>query len=395
MSDSSGGASAPLRGGREGGRSSTLGTTAELERSGFPRLAPIVDDSATPWLPGLSLGARPLPKSLFPLPSILRSDSTALRIPLGTTVELSPLASPVSSPLASPIESARAFSSAAADSGGTAASLSNRSAAWFGPLFAWFTRGGRTAARVEGQAALRSSTFGSSLLFPLHDGSSPRTNGVEVSPISLGGSVQCAPTDPAPSPRAAALSSALDIVVQWSARFSVHVLLVSVFETIFFFLFVSKSEDDALKNLVGSYVDGILTTCQTWNATERTLIGLIGNVFLNRTGINADSARAAATRQAYNTSLYTNAWIYVAFLACLTVFLFCVAIARKLHVPWAHIFAENLALVVVLGLYELFFFKHVVFSYLAISVPELDALVVNELAATCFANATASNWLGS
>jgi hypothetical protein len=388
MSDhsSSGGAPAPLRGGREGGRSATLGTTAELERTGLGDA-----DSATPWLPGLSLGARPLPKSLFPLPHILRNETTALRIPLGTTFELSPLASPVSSPLASPIESARAFSSA--DGGSAAASHSNRSAAWLGPLSTWFTWGRAPAARVDGRAALRSSVFGSSLL--LHDGASPRTNGVEASTISLGGSVQSAPPDPAPSPRAAAFSSALDIVVQWSARFSVHVLLVSVFETIFFFLFVSKSEDDALKNLVGSYVDGILSTCSNWTSTERTLIGAVGNVFLNRTGINADSARAAVSRQAYNTSLYTNAWVYVAFLACLTVFFFCVAFARRLHVPWAHIFAENLALVCVLGLYELFFFKHVVFEYLAISVPELDALVVNELAATCFINSTAANWLGS
>ena len=310
------------------------------------------------------------------------------------------MASPVSSPLATPLESERAsprFSPAAAD-GAAAASHSNRSAAWFGlgshfaVMSSWFARGRQPGAPVSAHPTLGS--FGSSLLFPLHDGSSPRTNGADASSISLGGSVQLAPP-PAVHPRVAAFSSALDSVVQWSARFSVHVLLVSVFETIFFFLFVSKSEDDALKNLVGSYVDGTLRSCSNWTAGERLLLGGLADVFLNQTVINADSVRAATSRHAYNASLYLNSWIYVGFLACLAVFLFCVAFARKLHVPWGHIFLENFALVIVLGLYELFFFSNVVFKYLAISVSELDALVIDELAATCFKNATAVNWLGS
>ena len=47
-----------------------------------------------------------------------------------------------------------------------------------------------------------------------------------------------------------------------------------------------------------------------------------------------------------------------------------------------------MALVTILGIYELIFFRFIIFKYAAVSVSELDAMVIDELSNTCFINTT-------
>jgi len=152
----------------------------------------------------------------------------------------------------------------------------------------------------------------------------------------------------------------------WAMRFAVHVVLLSLFETLFFWKFVGPSEDRALLDLVNSYVGGTLSACPRWNATERLLVEAFMGLLLNRTALRRGAAAAAAKREQWNGALLRNSWLYVAGLAFFLLFLSAFGARRKggiLSLPWKVILLENLALIAILGLYELMFFSSVVLPY--------------------------------
>jgi hypothetical protein len=166
-------------------------------------------------------------------------------------------------------------------------------------------------------------------------------------------------------------------------RFSIHLTLISVFETLFFWLFVSQSEDAALVHLVNSYTGNLLTSCATMTEAQRASVTGIIDVFVNQTVVDAMGAIAAADRAVWNGGLQRNSWYYVSGLAGLTVTLGALARCLKRRMPWQSLLAENAGLVALLGLYEWMFFHTVVFRYKAISPAELDRMVVDELMASC------------
>ena len=152
----------------------------------------------------------------------------------------------------------------------------------------------------------------------------------------------------------------------WAMRFAVHIVLLSIFETLFFWQFVGPSEDKALLDLINSYVGGTLRACPQWNASERFVVEAFMALLLNRTAIRGASVAAAAKRAHFNSNLLRNSWLYVAGLAILFLLLSAFSVRRKggpLSLPWKMIFLENLALITMLGLYELMFFSSVVMPY--------------------------------
>lgn len=166
-------------------------------------------------------------------------------------------------------------------------------------------------------------------------------------------------------------------------RFSIHLTLISVFETLFFWLFVSQSEDAALVHLVNSYTTNVLASCAAMPPQQRaTVTGLI-DVFVNQTVVDTLGAAAAADRAAWNGGLRNASWYYVGGLAGLTVTLSALARCLKRRVPWRSLLAENVVLVALLGLYEWMFFHTVVFRYKAVTPAELDQMVVDELLTSC------------
>lgn len=166
-------------------------------------------------------------------------------------------------------------------------------------------------------------------------------------------------------------------------RFSIHLTLISVFETLFFWLFVSQSEDAALVHLVNSYTGNVLASCASMTAQQRAAITGLIDVFVNQTTVDALGAAAAADRAAWNGGLQRNSWYYAGGLVGLTVTLSALARCLKRHIPWRSLLAENAVLVALLGLYEWMFFHTVVFRYKAVSPAELDRMVVDELLTSC------------
>jgi hypothetical protein len=159
--------------------------------------------------------------------------------------------------------------------------------------------------------------------------------------------------------------------------------LISLFETLFFWHFVSESEDTALITLVNKYTGKILTGCANLTQGQRVLVIDFMDLFINQTRVTAAGMEAATARADFNYILFRNSWLYFGSLLILWSALAILGRIRQYTIHWKELIGENLALVIFLGLYEWMFFSTVVFPYESISVPELDRMVVNELDATC------------
>jgi len=169
----------------------------------------------------------------------------------------------------------------------------------------------------------------------------------------------------------------------WAIRFSLHLVLISLFETIFFWQFVSKSEDAALTGLVSTYAGGVLAACRSLSPAQRVAVDDVFDLFINQTMVDTAGVFAAQTRATFNGVLLRNSWLYFGGLCTLFASLSAAAIALKRDIRWAHIVGENIALVSLLGLYEWMFFHTIIYQYEAISPAELDRMVVDEFQANC------------
>jgi len=162
-------------------------------------------------------------------------------------------------------------------------------------------------------------------------------------------------------------------------------MLISLFETLFFWKVISTSEDSALVDLINTYSGKVTATCMNMTAEQRLITHDLVTYLFNRTEIDAEGAIAAAGRDAFNTGLQQNSWLYFAGVAGLFSSLAAatwIPVVRQ-PIKWRKLVGENLALVTLLGLYELMFFKTVIFPYRAVSVPELDRMVADELNMFC------------
>jgi hypothetical protein len=107
------------------------------------------------------------------------------------------------------------------------------------------------------------------------------------------------------------------------------------------------------------------------------------DLFINQTRVTAAGMEAATARADFNYILSRNSWLYFGALLILFSGLAIVGCHRQYTIHWKELIGENLALVIFLGLYEWMFFSTVVIPYESISVPELDRMVIDELANTC------------
>jgi hypothetical protein len=169
----------------------------------------------------------------------------------------------------------------------------------------------------------------------------------------------------------------------WSLRFAVHLVLISMFETVFFWLYVSKSEDKALIGLINTYATAVTDGCRLMTPTDRQIMSDILSALINTTIVDVAGQVAATERTVFNDTLFRNSWLYVAGLLSLVATLGTAASRLNRPIPWRLVIGENVALVSCLGLYEWMFFHTIAFKYRAISTAELDRMVVDEFNAAC------------
>ncbi len=190
-------------------------------------------------------------------------------------------------------------------------------------------------------------------------------------------------TTPPPPPQKKAQACTETKALNAILRFLFHITLISIFESVFFFYYVSSLEDNGINNTLGQLLDGVVSSCTNSTALSRNITNDLLSLFLNSTVIIAEGNNAYGARKVTNDRLYMRAWIYVGALSGLFALLTAVAVARKVHVKWKKLVLENLVLVAILGAYEYTFFSTIIFPYTPITGDEIARNAVYEFQGRC------------
>lgn len=176
----------------------------------------------------------------------------------------------------------------------------------------------------------------------------------------------------------------LEFYIDYSMRFVGHVFLISIFESIFFFMFVSKDEDTGILITTNYYTNSIIGACKGGLPSNVTvLVDYVLKQFINSSEVLSLGEKTGLMRRELNLSLFNLSWKYVGGLGGLLVGLILFSICNKYRIKWEHILLENLALVSFLGLYELMFFETIIKKYSTETPQEISALFVTGLQQQC------------
>lgn len=160
---------------------------------------------------------------------------------------------------------------------------------------------------------------------------------------------------------------------------SLHCFLISVFETAFFFLYVSRTENSGILKTIDTYYQPVVAECQQWGNLTRWALYEILTHEISVPGVDAAAASAASGRAMYNSSLlHLSLGVSGGFLSLCAVVVSGL-LCKRMKVSWAGVLFENCMMVLFLGMYEYFFFRVVIYNYDTISTPELNAYIVDGL----------------
>jgi hypothetical protein len=174
-----------------------------------------------------------------------------------------------------------------------------------------------------------------------------------------------------------------ELIFDYIIRFLTHICLISLFETLFFFMFVSVDEDAGVLATTNYYTSNIISNCRNLTQNEIILISDVLKLFVNASTITRNGLDAATQRSAFNSVLKATSWNYVIGLFATLCGFIGIAKWKKYTIHWTHIICENLVLVCLLGLYEYMFFLTVIKKYATETPAEISALFINGLQNQC------------
>jgi hypothetical protein len=168
-----------------------------------------------------------------------------------------------------------------------------------------------------------------------------------------------------------------NMAVLFVIKGSLHILFISAFETFFYFFYVSKSENNGIIGTINTYYTPLVQSCNSWSNLTKTVV--MDLLKVDKSTVDEKGDTAAAKRNTYN--LYLMNWSIAYSVICFGVFVTMLGIVylRKITVKWKELFQEHLAFVLVLGIYEYFFFRTIIYNYTTISTDELNKYIVDGL----------------
>jgi hypothetical protein len=157
---------------------------------------------------------------------------------------------------------------------------------------------------------------------------------------------------------------------------AIHIFLISVFETIFFFKYVSVNENDGILKTIDTYYTPIVDTCPLWSAqTKQSVLYYLTDVMNYTQTVSAGSA-AGIARAASNNGLMVDSLISSSVCFVVAALGAGILVWRKIPVRWVVIIGENVSMVALLGLYEYLFFRYIIYNYSTLSTPELNSYIL-------------------
>jgi hypothetical protein len=125
-----------------------------------------------------------------------------------------------------------------------------------------------------------------------------------------------------------------EYISEYFLRFLLHITMISFFETLFFFQFVSKDEDRGISSISQFYSNKITSSCSNVNKSYLPMINIILDGLFNVTEIVESGNNAAIVRSSSNSHLNTVSWIYFGGLSGSFAFLCVFSVAMKYKIKW-------------------------------------------------------------
>jgi hypothetical protein len=240
--------------------------------------------------------------------------------------------------------------------------------------------------KIPGSSVRRGPSYSDSFFFLPAPSPSGATSGFFLQDVPLQAltgptSRQDAATQTEPAPNKTRRATIFKKV----GSFLFHIFLISIFENIFFFAFISKSEDKGILKTVGNYIDAVAESCAVWPKNETFFWNEILTTFINPANVSAVAATSLSERNTNNDVLLLQSWLYTVGILSTV----CGGAAIGWWRGWLsrrtvkRILLENIGLVAMLGLYEFIFFRTIIYEYTSLSVPEIDEFAVNTLQQSC------------
>ena len=120
----------------------------------------------------------------------------------------------------------------------------------------------------------------------------------------------------------------------------------------------------------------VVNSCNTWTNKTRELLLEILTHDINKSLIDAKGIVAFQNREEANNILLHWSIAYSGI--CAAVFSLMLIYWKKIPINWLHLFSEHIAFVILLGLYEYFFFRTIIYKYETISTDELNQYIVDK-----------------
>jgi hypothetical protein len=172
-------------------------------------------------------------------------------------------------------------------------------------------------------------------------------------------------------------------IVEVFIKLLLHIVLISIFETLFYFLYVSSLENNGIETTVNTFINDAVTNCMNISPLDIQVIDDFLDPYINATQVIATGNNAGIQRMIYNELISRRAWAYVGGLMglfmALTVYIRC----RRIKINWWYIIFENTSMVVLLALYELMFFNTIIYSYEPISTDEISRDAIRKFQGSC------------
>ncbi len=165
--------------------------------------------------------------------------------------------------------------------------------------------------------------------------------------------------------------------VRFSFKGSLHLFFISLFETIFYFLFISVSENQGILYTINTYYSPVLTQCTGWSNLTKQIFIDVFTYGVNKSTIDSEGTRAFQIRSASNSQLEITSLSYSLFFLLTTFLSTGIIFWKRIPMQWARVFLEHIAFVSLLAFYEYFFYITIIYKYTTLSTQELNKYMVD------------------
>jgi hypothetical protein len=178
-------------------------------------------------------------------------------------------------------------------------------------------------------------------------------------------------------------SSCEKYAVETLIKLLLHITLISIFETLFYFLYVSTLEDSGIVKTVDTFINGAANNCENMTPLQIQLIDDFLEPYINASQVIAQGNAEEVKRNVLNKAISNQAWAYVGGMMGIFVIAVGYIKARKIEIRWRQVILENVAMVSLLALYELMFFNTIIYPYQPVSTEEISRNAVLKLQSQC------------